>query len=176
MDPLVGETPSQKLRLEMAKRIEVPTGWLVTIMGDEDGMLVARNGKTGKQAEMTNLQVPFPGPGVIEGVLKEYKVGIKDSDGHTHSFTGAAAACAEAWKLYMEYLRGLLRPGRKYPVTQDQIRKTAAGLTTFGKRDRVGGAEKLTEATFDEKWAEAMDEAEGDESEAMILLKAKLTS
>ncbi len=160
----------------MAKRLEVPKGWLVVIMGDEDGMLVARNGKTGKQAEMSNLQVPFPGPGVIDKVLSGHSVGVKDADGHTHTFKGSAAACAEAWKLYMEYLRGLLRPGRKYPVTQEQIRKTAAGLTTFGKRDRVGGAAGLTEATFDEKWAEALDEAEGDETEAMILLKAKLTS
>lgn len=166
-----------KGRLQMVKRLEVPTGWFVVVMGDEDGMLVARNGKTGKQAEMSNLQVPFPGPDVIEGVLIKHSVGVKDADGKTHSFTGAAAACAEAWKLYMEYLRGLLRPGRKYPVTQDQIRKVAAGLLTFGKRDRVGGAaEKLTEATFDEKWAEALEEAGGDEAEAMELLKAKLTS
>lgn len=160
----------------MAKRIEVPTGWFLVIMGDEDGILVARNGKTGKQAEMTNLQVPFPGPDVIDKVLSIHRVGVKDVDGKTHTFKGSAAACAEAWKLYMEYLRGLLRPGRKYPVTQDQIRKVAAGLTTFGKRDRVGGAEKLTEATFDEKWAAALEEADGNQDEAMELLKAKLTS
>ena len=160
----------------MVKRLEVPTGWFVVIMGDEDGMLVARNGKTGKQAEMSNLQVPFPGPGIINEVLSGHKVGIKDATGKTHLFTGAAAASAEAWKLYMEFLRGLLRPGRKYPVTQDQIRKVAAGMLTFGKRDRVGGAEKLTEATFDEKYAAALEEADGDLEEAMNLLKAKLTS
>jgi hypothetical protein len=145
-------------------------------MGDEDGLLVARNGKTGKQAEMSGLQVPFPGPDVIAEVLGKHSVGVKDADGKTHTFQGHTAACAEAWKLYMEYLRGLLRPGRKYPVTQDQIRKIAAGLLTFGKRDRVGGAEKLTAESFDSKWAEALDEAEGDEVAAMGILKAKLTS
>ena len=160
----------------MVKRLEVPKGWFVMIMGDEDGTLVARNGKTGKQAEMSNLQVPFPGPGVIEGVLSNHSVGVKDADGKTHSFKGAAGACAEAWKLYTEYLRGLLRPGRKYPVTQEQIRKAAAGLTTFGKRDRVGGAEKLTEASFEEKYAAALEEADGDMEEALNLLKAKLTN
>ncbi len=161
----------------MVKRLEVPKGWFVVIMGDEDGMLVARNGKTGKQAEMSNLQVPFPGPEVINEVLDDHKVGVKDADGKTHTFKGSAAACAEAWKLYMEYLRGLLRPGRKYPVTEEQIRKTAAGLTTFGKRDRVGGAaEKLTKASFDEKYTAALEEANGDVEEALILLKAKLTS
>lgn len=160
----------------MVKRLEVPKGWFVTIMGDEDGMLVARNGKTGKQAMMSNLQVPFPGPDVIEGVLQGHRVGIKDADGKTHTFTGAAAASAEAWKLYMEFLRGLLRPGRKYPVTEEQIRKVAAGMLTFGKRDRVGGAEKLTEESFDEKYAAALEEADGDMEEAMNLLKAKLTS
>ena len=160
----------------MVKRLEVPKGWLVVIFGDEDGMLVARNGKTGKQAEMSNLQVPFPGPDVINEVLAGHSVGVKDADGKTHTFKGAAAACAEAWKLYMEYLRGLLRPGRKYPVTQEQIRKAAAGLTTFGKRDRVGGTDKLTEASFDEKYAAALEEADGDVEEALILLKAKLTS
>lgn len=160
----------------MAKRIEVPGGWFVTIFGDDDGMLVARNGKTGKTANLSNLQVPFPGPEVIQDVLKAHKVGVKDADGKTHTFTGAAAACAEAWKLYMEYLRGLLRPGRKYPVTEEQIRKIAAGLTTYGKRDRVGGAEKLTAESFDEKYAEALDEAGGDEAEALAILKQKLTS
>ena len=161
----------------MAKVIDIPTGWFLVVMGDEDGTLIARNGKTGKSASMTNLYVPFPGPEVIDKVLASYSVGVKDANGKTHTFKGSAAACAEAWKLYMEYLRGLLRPGRKYPVTQDQIRKVAAGLLTFGKRDRVGGAaEKLTEATFDEKYAEALEEADGDEAEAMELLKAKLTS
>ncbi len=160
----------------MAKRPEVPKGWFVVIMGDEDGTLVARNGKTGKQAEMKDLQVPFPGPDVIDKVLSNHSVGVKDVDGKTHTFKGSAAACAEAWKLYMEYLRGLLRPGRKYPVTQEQIRKVAAGLTTFGKRDRVGGAEKLTAESFDSKWAEALEEADGDEVAAMGILKAKLTS
>ena len=134
----------------MEKRIDVPKDWFLVVMGDEDGVLVARNGKTGQQAEMNNLYVPFPGPKVIEGVLANHRVGVKDADGKTHTFKGIAAAGAEAWKLYMEFLRGLLRPGRKYPVTQDQIRKVAAEMTTFGKRDRVGGAaEKLTEATFD---------------------------
>ena len=160
----------------MAKALELAVGWFTVIMGDEDGVLIARNGKTGKQDSMTGLQVPFPGPDVIDEVLANHSVGIKDSNGKTHTFKGHKAAGAEAWKLYMEFLRGLLRPGRKYPVTQDQIRKVAAGMTTFGKRDRVGGAEKLTAESFDSKWAEALEEADGDEAEAMILLKAKLTS
>lgn len=160
----------------MNKRIEVPTGWFVVIMGDDDGTLVARNGRTGKAARLDNLQVPFPGPEVIDKVLSNHSVGVKDVDGKTHTYKGSSGACAEAWKLYMEYLRGLLRPGRKYPVTGEQIRKVAAGLTTFGKRDRVGGAEKLTAESFDAKWAEALEEADGDETEAMVLLKAKLTS
>ena len=167
---------SQEKRLEMAsKRIEVPAGWFVTIMGDEDGTLVARNGKTGQQAEMTNLQVPFPGPDVIDEVLSGYSVGVKDADGKTHTFKGKSAASAEAWKLFMEYLRGLLRPGRKYPVTQDQIRKIATGLTTFGKRDRVGGAEKLTEEDFDAKWADALSQTDDDPLKAMEIMKAHVT-
>lgn len=160
----------------MVKRLEVPKGWFVVVMGDEDGMLVARNGKTGKQDSMSNLQVPFPGPDVIEEVMKAHKVGIKDIDGKTHTYEGIQGAGAEAIKLWHEFLRGLLRPGRKYPVTQDQIRKVAAGMLTFGKRDRVGGAEKLTEESFDEKYAAALEEAGGDEVAAVGILKAKLTS
>jgi hypothetical protein len=160
----------------MAKRIEVPTGWLVTIMGDEDGTLVAKNGKSGQEALMTNLQVPFPGPEVILSVLGNYKVGIKDANGKTHSYQGPKAACAEAWKLKMETLRGLLRPGRKYPVTEAKIREVASKMVSYEFRASVGAAAKMSGEQFDAQWAEALAAAEGDALKAMEIMKAHVTS
>lgn len=159
----------------MATRIKVPDDWFVTIFGDEDGILKARNGKTGQSHSISGLQVPFPSPRIIGKVMQGHSVGVKDADGKTHTYKGSAASDAQAWMLYMEYLRGLLRPGRKHPVTDEAVRRVAADLTIFGRRERVGGT-ALTADGFDAKYAAALAAADGDKDKALANLKALLVA
>ncbi|KKK74779.1 hypothetical protein LCGC14_2880340 [marine sediment metagenome] len=156
-------------------QIKVPSGWFVTIFGDEDGELVARNGKTGRKRQMSNLQVPFPGPEIIDKVLKDHKIRVKDSNGHTHLFEGSKAAGAQAWQLYMEYLRGLLRPGRKHPVGDEDVRKIAAGLTVFGRRETIR-TKAMSSEEFDTMAAEALKAADGDAVKALAAMKAQMVA
>ncbi len=77
--------------------------------------------------------------------------------------------------LYMEFLRGLLRPGRKHPVSDSDVRKIASTMTEFGKRS-VRHTSKMTAEEYDAKVAEAMEETDGDLAKVLEIMKAHAVS